>query len=90
VKSDTRWVGNLIREYAHLTDDEIQGYVENTLDSHSLEWVEKHLRLCVHCTKEVEILRDVLDDTSPDDLNMSEDEVRREAVRILDRIRERI
>ena len=83
-------IGNLIREYAHLTDDEIQGYVEKTLDGHWLEMVEKHLRVCAYCAKEVELLRDALEGTSPDDLNMSDEEVSREAVRILDRIRLRL
>jgi hypothetical protein len=84
-------IGSLIREYAHLTDEEIEGYLEKTLDSHSLETVEKHLRSCAYCTKEVELLREALDVTSPaDDLDMSEESVRSEAVRILDRIRLRL
>jgi hypothetical protein len=84
-------IGNLIRQHAHLTDDEIQGYVEKTLDLHVLEMVEKHLRLCAYCTKEVELLREALDVRSPtDDLDMSEESVRSEAVRILGRIRLRL
>jgi hypothetical protein len=88
---DPNDIGNLIREYAHLTDEKIRGYLERTLDSDSLEWVEKHLRSCAYCTKEVQILREALDDAvTADHLDMSDDEVRREAVRILDRIRFRL
>jgi hypothetical protein len=84
-------IGNLIREYAHLTDEEIQGYVEETLDAKVLEMVEKHLRVCAYCAKEVELLRDALGHISPaDDLDMSDEAVRLEAVDILDRIRVRL
>lgn len=80
-------IGDLILQYAHLTDQEIEGYVDKTLDTHSLETVEKHLRSCSHCSKEVEILREALKDTSlVGDPDQSDDLVRQQAVRILDRI----
>jgi len=80
-------IGNLILEYAHLTDQEIEGYVEKTLDEHSHEMVEKHLRLCSHCSKEVEILRGAFQETSlVDDPNQLDAAVRQDVVRILDRI----
>jgi hypothetical protein len=82
------WIEDLIRQYAHLTDEEIEGYVVGSLDAHSSGMVEKHLRSCIHCRREVEILKESLQDTDVfDDPNMSEDLVRQEVIRILDRIR---
>ena len=81
-------VGNLIRRYAHLTDQEIEGYVENTLDPNSFEMAEWHLRHCAYCRKEVEILGEAFkDEYLIDDLNLSVDLARQEAIRILDRVR---
>lgn len=77
----------LIRQYAHLTDEEIEGYVEGSLNRDSLEEVEKHLRSCVHCRNEIEILREGLEEANRSSVQaMSDDLMRQDVIRILDRI----
>lgn len=81
-------IGNLIRRYAHLTDEEIEAYVDKTLDLKSLEMVERHLRHCSYCRKEVEILREAFSEPDlDDDPNLSDDLARQKVIRILDKIR---
>jgi len=56
MEKDLEQISQLISDYVHLSRDEIEGYLEGTLDTESLQTVEEHLSSCVYCSNEVELI----------------------------------
>lgn len=50
----------LMRNHWHVRDDELQGYLDGTLEPKELKSIESHLRRCVGCRGDVETLRKAL------------------------------
>jgi len=56
---DLENIGRLIRDYVHLRKEEIEGFIEGSLDPESLRMVEEHLSSCVFCSNEMELIKEV-------------------------------
>ena len=50
-------LADLVRAYAHLTDAEFDGYLDDSLPPKERVVVENHLRTCVRCSREVNAVR---------------------------------
>lgn len=59
-------ISKILRDHLHLTAAEVEGFLEGTLDSESTRMVEDHLRSCHHCTREVELIREIVSEQEPD------------------------
>ncbi|AFM26055.1 anti-sigma factor family protein [Desulfomonile tiedjei] len=62
---DLAQIAGLIRHHLHLTDGEIEGYLEDSLDRDQREMVEEHLRRCPYCSSELAFVRDTLAEEGP-------------------------
>lgn len=48
----------LLREYLHLSPEEVESYLTGALDGDSLHMVEEHIRRCPQCAREVAVMRE--------------------------------
>lgn len=55
---DFKQIGKILRDSVHLSNEQMEHYLEGSLDLESNKPVEDHLRGCCYCSAEIELLRE--------------------------------
>jgi hypothetical protein len=55
----------VLRDHLHLTQKEVEGYLNGSLDRDRVRLIEEHIRNCHHCSREVDLIREILSDPEP-------------------------
>ncbi len=55
---DIKHIGMVLRESVHLSNEQIERYLEGSLDLESRKPIEDHLRDCCYCSAEFELMRE--------------------------------
>jgi hypothetical protein len=55
---DLKQIGKVLRDSVHLTNEQMERYLEGSLDLESRKPIEDHLRDCCYCSAELELIRE--------------------------------
>jgi len=60
---DVKQIGIVLRESVHLDNEQIEHYLDGSLDLESRKTVDDHLRACCYCAAELELIREALQES---------------------------
>jgi hypothetical protein len=58
-------ISKILRDHLHLTAAEVEGYLEGSFDSESARVIKEHLNRCHYCAREVDVIRDIVEEPEP-------------------------
>jgi hypothetical protein len=56
----------VLRDHLHLSKEEVEGYLEGSVDSETARLIEEHLQRCHHCAREVDLIREIVSEPEPE------------------------